>query len=303
MYDWEVLLLTLILAVLTGIDADRDGLDDGREQELLERFVPRFQVGAKDCDALPAEFAAGSAVPRAIARNGTLYGQVFRSGEWIEVHYYHLWSRDCGRRGHTLDVEQVSALLAPDGSKAMLWHAAAHEGTVCDASHGAKARTLAAEDSGPEVWISTDKHASYLSRSACGGGCGGDRCQNMMALKSTRLINLGEPGAPLNGSEWIASTRWQLASKMTTRFPPYVRAQIDAADGIVPVHRSPAPVKAAIGGGGAALDGIATGGQHTETAVATAEQQTDRALATASRSVGRSLRRASQATARWLGLK
>src|ERR1051326_9001673 len=103
------------------IDADHDGIDDALEAALLERFRPVFMVGSGDCDQLPAEFAAttplGSTPPRAIARNGTIYGQVFRRGsdagaQLAEIHYYHLWTRDCGKRGHDLDAEHVAVLIA-----------------------------------------------------------------------------------------------------------------------------------------------------------------------------------------------
>lgn len=58
-------------------DYDRDGIADEREQELLEKFRPTFLVGTADCDVLPSEFLAGSGKPRAVARNGIIYGQVF----------------------------------------------------------------------------------------------------------------------------------------------------------------------------------------------------------------------------------
>jgi hypothetical protein len=92
------------------MDQDADGLPDQFEQQLLERFAPTFFISASDCDAMPAEFAPNSPEPRLVARNGTIYGQVFpRQGlampdRFIEIHYFHLWTRDCGRAGHPLDV-------------------------------------------------------------------------------------------------------------------------------------------------------------------------------------------------------
>lgn len=65
------------MSALSG-DADRDSLPDVLEQQLLERFMPRFQVAVDDCDLAPAEFGMGKREPKVVARNGTVYGQVFR---------------------------------------------------------------------------------------------------------------------------------------------------------------------------------------------------------------------------------
>ena len=92
-------------------DADRDSLPDVLEQQLLERFMPRFQVAVDDCDLAPAEFGMGESEPMLVARNGSVYGQVFRVEGGIELHFYHLWATDCGRVRHTLDAEHVAGLL------------------------------------------------------------------------------------------------------------------------------------------------------------------------------------------------
>ena len=112
--------------------------------------------------------------------------------------------------------------------KALYWYAAAHENTVCDVSQIAHASTLHAENSGPIVWISPGKHASYLNQALCEKGCGADRCENMTALAPAKLINLGEATHPMNGSVFIApSPAWPLAAKMTaTNFPPSVLARL-----------------------------------------------------------------------------
>src|SRR5262245_61803282 len=120
-------------------DHDKDGLPDDFEQELLVKFAPTFMLSVDECDDKPAEFMPGSSIPEVIAKNGTVYGQVFQTGTFLEIHYYHLWSRDCGRLKHALDVEHVSALVEADGLKARYWYAAAHENTLCNASTGASA--------------------------------------------------------------------------------------------------------------------------------------------------------------------
>ncbi len=137
------------------LDSDGDGIPDALEQTLLDQFRPAFFVSANDCAAKPARFAPGIASPTVVARDGTIYGQVSPSttdAGRIEIHYYTLWDRDCGRIGHPLDTEHVSALVAPapEGKwKAVYWYAGAHEDTVCDISSGARSSALSADDKGP----------------------------------------------------------------------------------------------------------------------------------------------------------
>src|ERR1035438_456475 len=129
------------------IDSDNDGMSDALEQALLIQFAPMFMVGRHDCSEIPAEFAPDLKTPTVKAENGTIYGQVFpaksSSGDLptAEIHYYHLWRRDCGPHGHPLDTEHLAVLVRASDSdpgaarwKAIYWYAAAHEKTVCDVS-------------------------------------------------------------------------------------------------------------------------------------------------------------------------
>src|ERR1700710_1231201 len=83
------------------VDSDHDGLSDAREQALLERFVPRFQVSGSDCAVKPALFEEGVLKPTVMERDGTIYGQVtpresVKGGDAVvEIHFYDLWSADC----------------------------------------------------------------------------------------------------------------------------------------------------------------------------------------------------------------
>ena len=177
-------------------DSDRDSLSDDFEQALLVQFAPAFQISAGDCAEAPAEFLPGSRKPQVVARNGTIYGQVSKAtAGFLEIHYYHLWSRDCGRLGHALDAEHVSALIRASDYKAVYWFAAAHQETVCDASSAAPAATLDAEDHGPTVWISRGKHASFLSLESCSRGCGGDRARRwpLSLAESSSILESGAP--------------------------------------------------------------------------------------------------------------
>lgn len=203
-------------------DLDRDGLDDALEQRLIEQFVPVFLLSADECDGVPASFVGASVKPIVAAQDGTIYAQatpapgVDPSGHTIELHYFHLWRRDCGPNGHALDVEHVSALVT--AGEATRWYAAAHEGTVCDASSIVNARTIDAGQHGPSVYVSSGKHASYFDRNACRSGCGGESCGAATQVAVARVINIGERGAPLNGAVWIASSRWPLAEKLGSDF-------------------------------------------------------------------------------------
>ena len=215
-------------------DLDRDGLDDAVEQRLIEQFVPTFLLSADECDGVPASFQSGSLTPKVASQNGTIYAQatpargVDPSRSTIELHYFHLWRRDCGPNGHALDVEHISALVTADGARR--WYAAAHEGTVCDASSTVSAQALDAEQHGPAVYISSGKHASYFDRDACRSGCGAESCGAAKQVAIARVVNIGERGAPLNGAAWIASERWPLAEKLGSDFVAADRPRPAAAE-------------------------------------------------------------------------
>jgi len=296
-----VFLIGALLAAKDVVDLDRDGIDDRLEQALLERFAPAFQVSANECDVLPAEFTPGISEPKVRARNGTIYGRVTpaaggsgraAAGYFVEIQYFHLWSRDCGRMlAHELDAEHVSALVGADSLKrpakewqAVHWYAGAHEDTLCDNSAGIAAATVGAEHAGPYVWISRGKHASYLTLRRCAQGCRADDCDNTERMRVRQIINLGEPGAALHGAVWVSSSRWNLSAKLLkTDFNPEAVAELDR-NGMLN-RRGLRPVKEIVGAG-----------SDTSTAVGTANKHTRN-------SVRESLRLATEKTARFLGLR
>ena len=307
-----VVVAAACLAQNTSFDSDRDGLPDGFEQALLVKFLPAFHFPGGDCDVAPAEFVEGSPAPIAKTRNGTIYGQVFPvrhdSSTLIEVHYYHLWTRDCGRPGHPLDAESVSGLLKsetselkPDSWKALYWYAAAHEDTLCDSSNGGTAARLHAVDRGPQVWISRDKHASFLGKELCTGGCGDDRCESTEPARVPAIVNLGEPGAPMNGAEWISFAGWPLASKMQRDFTDSVIARMPADQdaAFVPSRQVARGVKSTIKVAGLTYGSLASAEQHTGKAIASGAEGYETgmdagggAVATAARHVQTSVSRA-----------
>jgi len=80
-------------------------------------------VDQADCSKVPAESRPGGREPIVLAENATTYGQVFpkraadTAESLVEVHYYHLWKKDCGRMGHALDTEHVSVVIKASDSK------------------------------------------------------------------------------------------------------------------------------------------------------------------------------------------
>lgn len=306
-----LLIPTALLAQLSfavpANDFDSDGLDDMLEQELLEKFRPVFMLSGTECDVSPAEFMPGTTEPTVKNRNGAIYGQVFpHTGDnaLIEIHYYHLWSRDCARFGHALDAEHVATLVraeptsSVDSSKALYWYAAAHESTMCDGSSGATAASLHAEARGVVIWISSGKHASFLSKE-CTGACGEDRCENPRVMVTGALINLGETGKPLNGASWTSSPLWPLSIKMQPVFTDPVITQLSASSGIIPLNDSSRAKKGVIRRAGMTADALETGHDHTGTAMATGTEKTGEAVSTGYSSTKSSLRRAAGAVGRW----
>ena len=302
----------------TQVDSDHDGLSDALEQALLIQFAPQFMIGEHDCSNVPAEFAPNVVAPQPQYENGTIYGQVFPvkdDATAAEIHFYHLWKKDCGAHGHPLDTEHVAVLVrASDVDltqakwKAGYWYAAAHENTVCDVSQIARASTLRAEDHGAKVWISPGKHASYLNETLCQRGCGADRCERMVPLRTGGILNLGELDAPMNGSVFSASKEWPLAVKMThSNFPaePVARLQTLPESDIAWFNPGRHPAQQVIAISSSVRDStgqaIAEGAGSTSSAISVAGDSTEAALETAQGSTGSALEKSYRHTKRGLG--
>jgi hypothetical protein len=285
-------LIAICLAVAipaTAQDLDRDGVSDLLEQGLLDRFTPTLLLANGECDGAPASFVSFRSDPLVRAKDSTVYGQAFAlpSSEGrarIELHYFHLWSRDCGRLGHDLDAEHVSAIVSasrlnapPSSWIAEVWYAAAHEGSACDASSGAQARLIKAEANGPRIFISKGKHASYFDRGQCKWGCG-DECSEGRTVIPARVINIGERDAPLNGALWVDSRRWPLAEKLSSDFDAALRARLDAdgGDHVIPLMEHLRGPQAPVLAGSTALDGLGLAVVHAEEAVTTAPKAVSR---------------------------
>jgi hypothetical protein len=301
----------------TSIDSDQDGLSDDLEQALLEQYKPLFMVSQTDCSDVPAEFIPENRNPTVLAEDATIYGQVFpgksqgATEPMIEIHYYHLWKKDCGRMGHTLDTEHVAVLIRASGtksnsgtSKASYWYAAAHEDTLCDASQISRASTLHAEDHGATVWISVGKHASFLNEELCRHGCGGDLCEKMTPLSVSRIVNLGEIGMPMNGAIWISSSRWPLTTKMArTDFQPAAVSRLEnlSQSGIAWVNPAKRPAQSTIAAGDSTIDALVASNQNTGTAISTAGDATGNALDRSYGKVRRALGTSAHGVGKFLG--
>lgn len=323
MKQFRIIFLLIVLMICSGPalaqfsgvtpapDMDRDGLSDEVEAQLLNRFAPQFMISRDDCSVRPAEFLAGTQSPTVSADDGTIYGQAFpRKGvpNEVELHYYHLWPRDCGEMGHRLDAEHVSALIkmgkTVDDARAIYWYAAAHEDTLCDASHLVRAATIHAEERGATIWISEGKHASFLSEAMCTHGCGGDRCSDMEPLHSRQIINLGELHAPMNGIVWLASPEWPLKEKLDrTDFSEARLARVERLPATDMVWANPdkRPAQAAIMGANAGIEGANIGLAATNAALDVADDKTSSALDTSTDKTGNALRRSSSRV--WKALK
>jgi hypothetical protein len=293
-------------------------MSDALEQSLLLQFAPKFMVDPHDCSKLPAEFTPNLETPTVKAEDGTIYGQVFpakpRDGKLptAEIHFYHLWRTDCGPHGHPLDTEHVAVLvtasdrdLAAANWKALYWYAAAHENTVCDVSQITRASTIHAEQSGATVFVSPGKHASYLNEKLCGAGCGADKCVNLTALPHGKIINLGEPAHPMNGSAFIASAELLLNVKMAnTNFPaePVARLNLLPDNDIAWFHPGRHPAQGIIANSNSTKQALAVSAGNTTSSVARAGASTGVAISLARGSTGNALQKTYKNTKHALGI-
>ena len=182
------------------LDSDHDGLADAQETLLLAQFEPLFLISRSDCSSHPAQFTGFCReAHRGSGQRNDLWAGFSASGppgtggvallrsvaEGLRQERTRSRRRACvccgeSRRGRSLE----SALLVCVGA----------EDTLCDASQIARAATLGAESQGPQVWVSSGKHAAFLGSAICTRGCGADRCDDMEKLSSAVLLILRSYG-------------------------------------------------------------------------------------------------------------
>jgi hypothetical protein len=94
----------------------------------------------------------------------------------------------------------------------------------------------------------------------CRHGCGGDTCKKMTPLPVTRIVNLGEIGAPMNGAFWTSSHRWPLTTKMArTDFQPASVGRLERLSqfDIAWVNPAKRPAQSTIAAGDSTIDALA----------------------------------------------
>jgi len=126
----------------------------------------------------------------------------------------------------------------------------------------------------------------------------------MAPLRVHAIINLGEPGHPMNGSVFGASRRWPLKQKMeTSNFPAEVLARIDQlpATDIAWFHAGRHPAQGVVAVSGTTEDALAKSGTETSDALATGDVHTSKALSTAQDSTGNALQKSYHKTIHALG--
>jgi hypothetical protein len=107
----------------------------------------------------------------------------------------------------------------------------------------------------------------------------------MTPLVSKDLINLGEPGFPMNGSVFTSSTVWPLKAKMSSsNFPPAAVARLDEipATDIAWFNPGRHPAQGVIAKSSSTEQALATSSRNTISAISVAESSTGDALTTSS---------------------
>jgi hypothetical protein len=144
----------------------------------------------------------------------------------------------------------------------------------------------------------------FLNPDLCRHGCGSDRCGDMAPVAVKQIINLGEIGAPMNGSLWTLSSNWPLAAKMSAGdFPAAALARLETlpatdiawfnpgrhpAQGVIAISDSTAVAFTTSGGN--TITAISVASDSTGNALGKSYRKTVRALGDSTRRVGTALR-------------
>jgi hypothetical protein len=205
-------------AVLPAVDNDHDGLDDAREQQLAEQYLPYVSLDPDDgCprSGMVARVRKHPADPTKIL-----------------IVYSHLFENDCGLSGHVGDNEAFGiaidpAVPAPGGILAI--KTASHQNTPCERdtecstcagdSRPACDRQIDAGAEWPVLYASKDKHGQYAMLGTCTLL---DTCFDQCVLDEQRsrppVVNVGEPTAALvhdlTAEGFITATNGWTASEL-----------------------------------------------------------------------------------------
>ncbi len=195
-------------------DADADDLVDFWEELLLDRLRPLVRMHADEPLFREREDFFRSPMVLGVGRVTPARETPGRIRAFVLLVYDRDYGR-CSVAGHRGDVERVVYDLArtEDGVTVVGVYTAAHEYTPFDGSralYGERLQELelvedrVSGDLRPVVYASAGKHATYVSRRACGAHgavpCQRESCPGEAGADRALLFpifNAGEPGRPL----------------------------------------------------------------------------------------------------------
>lgn len=208
------------------VDADKDGLDDGWENDLAATYLPFLSIDPSD----------------KCPRGGIVYRVRPHPSNPALIHilYDHLFERDCGLTSHVGDNEAFGmtidpAIPPPQGILTLV--AIGHQATLCEkktlcgSCAGLDACGTAMKNGGnyPVVYSSKDKHASYVEKSTCNPilACL-DTCTLAPSSANPPMVNVGEPESPLvtnlteqgfinSANGWVEQELWNWNPWDTTK--------------------------------------------------------------------------------------
>jgi hypothetical protein len=125
-----------------------------------------------------------------------------------------------------------------------------------------------------------------------------------VALPPGKIINLGEPGHPMNGSVFIASSEWPLMDKMSnTNFPPEPIARLNRLPDtdIAWFGAGKHPARKVVAVSSSTEQAIAGGARQTTSALSDAGTSTDTAISVAQEGTGNALQKSYRHTKHALG--
>jgi hypothetical protein len=127
----------------------------------------------------------------------------------------------------------------------------------------------------------------------------------MVALSPSKIVNLGEPGHPMNGSVFIASSEWPLMNKMSnTDFPPEPIARLNKLPetDIAWFNAGKHPTQGIIANSSATQHALAGSARNTTSALSTAATSTDTAISVAQDNTGNAIQKSYRHTVHGLGV-
>lgn len=174
------------------VDDDQDGLDDAREQQMAEQYLPYVSLD-------PGDGCPRSGLVARVRKHPA-------DATKILIVYSHLFENDCGLSGHVGDNEAFGiaidpAVPAPGGILAI--KTASHQNTPCERdtecstcpgdSRPACDRVSDGGAEWPVLYASKDKHGQYAALGRCSPL---ETCFDQCTLNPQRsrppVINVGE---------------------------------------------------------------------------------------------------------------